>query len=148
MAKELLQEMVEAVSFDDLPPTWNSFDLKTFSRDKQLWDYQQAALQNALRALQRYYDEWHDYRPNENVRAGSTDRKVAFLNWYKRNGLDPADLEIVLKNHTIKNRALIALLGDYYRPAREEALQVNTRIYFGYRDFINRMGFWMATGSG
>jgi len=147
MAKELLQEMVEAISFDDLPPAWNSFDLESFSRDKRLWREQQDALRHALRALQRYYDEWSDYRPGE-AGASAEARKVEFLNWYRRNGLDPADLEIVLKNHTIKNRELIALLGDYYQPAREEALQVSTRVYFSYRDFINRMGFWMATGSG
>jgi len=148
MAKELLQEMVQAVSFDDLPPAWNSFDLETFSRDKRLWDYQQTALQNALRALQRYYDQWHDYRPGENILAGSADRSTEFLKWYERNGLDPDDLEIVLKNNTIKSRELIDLLEGYYRPSKKEALQTYERTYFAYRDFINRMGFWMATGSG
>ncbi len=147
MANELLQEMVEAIAFDDLPPAWNTFDLKSFSRDKQLWDYQQAALQSALKALQRYYDEWSNYRPGE-ARASAQSRKVEFLNWYRRNGLDPDDLEIVLKNHTIKNRELIALLEEYYQPVREEELQVNKRIYFAYQDFLNRMCFWMATGSG
>jgi len=53
--------MVAAISFDDLPPTWNSFDLEAFSRDKRLWGRQQDALRNALKALQRYYDEWPDY---------------------------------------------------------------------------------------
>ena len=147
MAKELLQEMVEAVSFDDLPPAWNSFDLETFSRGKRLWDYQQAALKNGLKALQRYYDEWSDYRPGE-ARTSAASRKVEFLNWYKRNGLDPDDLEIVLKNHTIKNRELIGLLEGYYEPSRREELPTYERTYFAYRDFINRMGFWMATGSG
>ncbi|HEY90141.1 MAG TPA: DEAD/DEAH box helicase family protein [Thermoflexia bacterium] len=147
MAQELLQEMVAAISFDELSPAWNSFDLKTFSRDKQLWDYQQAALRNALRALQRYYDEWSDYRPGE-ARTRAQARKIEFCNWYKRNGLDLAELEIVLKNHTIKNREMLALLENYYQPVREEKLQVNKRVYFRYRDFINRMCFWMATGSG
>jgi superfamily II DNA or RNA helicase len=147
MAQELLQEMVEPIAFDGLPPTWNSFDLKTFSRDKQLWDHQQDALRNALKALQRYYDEWHDYRPGE-ARTSAEGRKIAFLNWYKQNGLDPDDMAIVLKNNTVTNRDLIALLEDYYQPAREEMLQVNKRYYFDYQDFINRMCFWMATGSG
>lgn len=148
MTPELLQEMVEAISFDDLPPAWNSFDPKPFSRDKQLWDYQQAALRNVLKALYHYYDKWHDYRPGELVRGQTHSRQEEFRLWYRRNGLELDDLQIVLKNHTIKNRALIALLEDYYQPAREEKLQVNTRVYFSYRDFINRMGFWMATGSG
>jgi len=147
MTQEYLQEMVEAVSFDDLPPAWNSLDLEAFSRDKRLWDYQQDALRNALRALQRYYDEWSDYRLGE-ARTSAEARKVEFLNWYKRNGLDPDDLEIVLKNNTIKNRELIDLLERYYQPSKKEALQTYERTYFAYQDFINRMGFWMATGSG
>jgi len=147
MTQELLQEMVEPISFDDLPPTWNSFDLESFSRDKRLWGHQQDALRNALKALQWYYDKWHDYRPGE-ARVSAEGRKIAFLNWYKQNGLDPDDMAIVLKNHTVTNRDLIALLEDYYQPAREEMLQVNKRYYFDYRDFINRMCFWMATGSG
>jgi len=146
MTNELLQEMVEKIDLGDLPPKWQVGKLETFSRDKQLWDYQQAALEHALIALQRYYDEWYDYRPDEQYR--SYDRKNEYRLWYRRHGLELDDLHIELKNHTIKNRELISLLKDYYEPAREEKLQVNTRVTFDYRDFINRMCFWMATGSG
>jgi type III restriction enzyme len=148
MAKELLQEMVSAISFADLPPTWNTFDLETFSRDKRLWDQQRDALKNALKALQRYYDYWHDYRPGEDARAGANARKVDLLAWYRLNNLDADKLDIVLKNNTIKSRELIALLEDYYQPTRQDELKVYERTYFAYRDFINRMCFWMATGSG
>lgn len=147
MARELLQEMVEAVSFDSLPPVWTSFDLQDFSREIGLWDYQQAALRNALRALQRYFDEWSDYCPGED-HIGAGTRKVEFLNWYKRNGLDPDKLNIELKNDSIGNRELIRLLEAYYQPSNKDTLQTYERTYFAYRDFINRMGFWMATGSG
>ena len=44
MARTLLQEMVEGKPFESLPANWSSFDLKSFSRQKQLWDYQQQAV--------------------------------------------------------------------------------------------------------
>lgn len=147
MTRELLQAMVELAEFDRLPARWQVGELETFSRDKQLWDYQQDALEHALIALQRYYDEWSDYRPGE-YRGRDHSRKIEYVTWYEYHGLELDDLHIELKNHTIKNRELIFLLKDYYEPAREEKLQVNTRVTFDYRDFINRMCFWMATGSG
>lgn len=147
MTRELLQEMVEKTDFSDLSPRWQLGGLETFSRDKQLWDYQQAALEHALIALQQYYDAWIDYRPGEH-RGRERRRKVEYVTEYERHGLDLDDLHIELKDHTLKNRELIAMLKDYYRPAREEKLQVNTRVTFDYQDFINRMCFWMATGSG
>jgi len=146
MASELLQEMVEAVAAYDLPAAWTTFDLESFSREKRLWPQQQQALENALKALQRYYDAWHDYRPNEGL-TQTTARKVELFNWYVRNGLEPESLDLELTNNTIKNRRLIRMLEAYY-PSQEEELQVYTRTTFAYRNFINRMCFWMATGSG
>ena len=148
MANELLQAMVEGAGFEALQAAWHDFKLETFSRDKTLWDYQQEALKHALVALQHYYDEWQDYRPGERVVPQTHYRKNEYRLWYRRNGLELDALQIELKNHTIKNRELIAMLSDYYTPVKEEALQVNTRVTFSYQDFINRMCFWMATGSG
>ncbi len=150
MANELLQAMVRGVNRAQIPPGWQKQDvqLSSFSRDKELWDYQQKALEQALVALQRYYDEWCDYRPARGNEPRSHERKNEYRLWYRRNGLELDALQIALKNHTLKNRELIAMLSDYYTPVKEEALQVNTRVTFSYQDFINRMCFWMATGSG
>jgi len=30
--------MIMATPYESLPANWNSFDLKSFSRQKQLWD--------------------------------------------------------------------------------------------------------------
>jgi hypothetical protein len=38
VAHTLLQDMVEGKSHESLPADWSSFDLKSFSRQKQLWD--------------------------------------------------------------------------------------------------------------
>lgn len=146
MAKELLQEMVAAVAEKDLPAAWTTFDLESFSREKQLWPQQQAALRQALKGLQRYFDEWHDYQPGEGL-TRTRARKTALMDWYVRNGLERGELDLELKNNTIKNRELISMLEDYYPYEREE-LQVYARTTFAYEHFVNRMCFWMATGSG
>ncbi|GEM_PF-2646808 len=36
--------MIEGTRYESLPANWSSSDLKTFSRQKQLWDYQQQAV--------------------------------------------------------------------------------------------------------
>jgi type III restriction enzyme len=49
MLKILLRDAIEDIRFEDLPPSWNSFDLETFSKSKNLWDYQQRAVENGVR---------------------------------------------------------------------------------------------------
>ena len=57
MARIYLQRMVEEIPGDSLPVTWADFDLASFSSEKILWDYQQQALLNALKALWKYYED-------------------------------------------------------------------------------------------
>jgi len=53
-----LHDLLIDIAFEDLPPAWTTFDLASFSRAKSLWDYQQSALQNALKALHKYYQDF------------------------------------------------------------------------------------------
>jgi len=46
-----LQDILADLPFADLPPAWQDHDLVRFSGTKRLWDYQQEALQYALKAL-------------------------------------------------------------------------------------------------
>lgn len=66
--------MVEDIPDTILPANWVDLDLSSFSQDKTLWDYQQRALQNALKALWNYYEDFADYQPGEDLKTGS-DRK-------------------------------------------------------------------------
>ncbi|MDP1713672.1 MAG: hypothetical protein Q8L41_02915 [Anaerolineales bacterium] len=52
-----LHNLLNDIPFGDLPPAWTTFDLASFSRAKSLWDYQQSALQNALKTLWKYYKD-------------------------------------------------------------------------------------------
>jgi len=130
----LLRSMVEDISFDGLPPNWSSFDLKKFSREKVVWNFQQGALENAVKVLWKYYEDFADYRPDEDPETNLA-RKKKLFQWYRDNGLTE-DLDIAPGN---AKGEILRLLEDYYTV---EAGRIS------YEQLINRMCFWMATGAG
>jgi len=132
--KIFLQDMIENLRFEDLPPTWNTFDLESFSKDKRLWDYQQNALKNAIKALWKYFEDFADYQEKESLDV-NVERKKDFFKWYQDSGLEE-NLDIGLDR---RKKDIYNLLTGYYP-------QENGKI--PYEHFINRMSFWMATGSG
>lgn len=134
MTRVFLQDMVDDLRFEDLPANWGSFDLEGFSKNKKLWDYQQKAARNAVKVLWKYFEDFHDYKKNEKLEV-SKDRKEKFFKWYEVNGLE-GSLDIKLDK---RKRNIYSLLSSYYP-------QEDGKIPYEY--FINRMCFWMATGSG
>ncbi|MCS7204342.1 MAG: DEAD/DEAH box helicase family protein [Leptospiraceae bacterium] len=117
-----LQNMLQQVDWNSLPLEWSSFDLEFFSSGKRLWDYQQSALKNTIKLLWKYYDDF----------GGD---KSKLFQWYRINGLQE-NFDIKLSK---KNGKLSSLLEEHFEIK-------NGRI--PYSNYINRMGFWMATGSG
>jgi len=57
MSKLILQNIADDISFDTLPVLWRDFDLKSFSKEKTLFDFQEKALVNALKVLWLYYGD-------------------------------------------------------------------------------------------
>ena len=125
--------MLDEISDGSLPPNWRGFDLLQFSREKQLWDYQQQALTNALKALWKYYSPADLTVP---------ERKQAFAQWYRDFGMQE-DLDITLDRKTKARRALISLLEEYYPVEGEDK-----KATLSYEHLSTRMAFWMATGTG
>lgn len=126
MNKLYLQNIVEDISFDHLPATWQTFNISYFSNNKTLFDFQKDALKNAVKALYLYFKD-------------KNAEKSAMFDHFKRNGLEE-DLDFDLKKKQ-ENRSVKYLLEyptDY--PV------FNNKISFAH--FINQMSFWMATGSG
>jgi len=115
-----LHTLLDDISYDALPPAWNTFNLADFSKSKTLWDYQQNALQQAIKSLWKFYA---DFEADKN----------RFFNWYADNDIDLAPLNLSKKKENVR------LLEPYYSIEGETAT---------YQNFINRIGFWMATGSG
>jgi superfamily II DNA or RNA helicase len=133
MSPVYLEEMLDDIRFDGLPVNWNAFDIGKFSRTKALWNYQRSAVENAIKALWKYYEDFQDYQTGETADA-NPERNRKFFKWYWTNGLDES-LDIPLA----KDHRLARLLGEYYTVADEK---------ISYEQFINRTCFWMATGSG
>jgi hypothetical protein len=118
---ESLSEILNIINKDNLPPVWTAPDLVSFSRTKKLWKYQQEALQHTLTALWKYY------------RDCEAD-KAKFLKLYTDH-----EIEIGADLNLGGNKKNEKLLAPFY-PVADSKIP--------YQHFINRMGFWMATGSG
>jgi len=126
--------MVDDIQFDALPVNWTSFDLATFSTTKRLWDYQQKAVESAVKVLWKYYEDFVDYQADERLEVNQ-ERKRRFSEWYRINGQDrPLDIRLSRTKRNIRH-----LLEEYYEVEDDKV---------SYEHFINRMSFWMATGSG
>jgi len=134
MARIFLRDIIEDFRFEDLPYNWNSFDLESFSKSKKLWDYQIDAVKNAIKVLRKYYEDFVDYKKSEILEVNQ-ERKQKFLKWYKDNELFE-NLDIKLDK---RKRNIFNLLTEYY-------IYEDKKI--SYEHFINRICFWMATGSG
>lgn len=122
--KTYLQSIIDDFSFDNLPAKWQDFDFGRFSSDKTLFDFQKQGLQNALKALWLFYKE------------KKRDKKQ-FFEQYQANGFE-ANFDYDLTRERKSAGHLLEFDQDY--PI------TNEKIAFAH--FINRMSFWMATGSG
>jgi type III restriction enzyme len=134
VASLFLRNIIDSLPFDALPANWSTFDLAGFSSTKTLWDYQQRAVENALKVLWEYFEDFGDYQPGEPLDKNQ-ERKQKLFQWYKDNGLTE-DLSLKLDK---RKRNIYNLLTDYY-PQEDSKIS--------YQHLINRMSFWMATGSG
>ncbi|MCS7092802.1 MAG: DEAD/DEAH box helicase family protein, partial [Patescibacteria group bacterium] len=126
MSKLYLQNIVDDISFESLPVKWQSFNLTQFSKIKELFDFQRQGLRNALKALWFYFKE------------KNADKKLLFEH-YRINGLEEnLGYDLKKKQDSKTAKYLLEYEKDY--PV------IDNKISFAH--FINRMSFWMATGSG
>ena len=162
-----LQTLLNDIEFESMPAAWTTFDLARFSKSKKLWDYQQKAVENALKALWKYYADDSVIarrsreaattkqspvgagiasgkdRPRTASPQGNDDtRKQAFFEWYADNQIELPELSLG------KKRDNAALLSPYYALTPNPSPNSGRGASIPYSHFINRMGFWMATGSG
>lgn len=132
----ILQSIVNEINFDELPDRWSLFDQVTFSKTKNLFDYQQEALRNAVKALYLYYERLGDYSPGENPNITDS-RKKQLYRLYVDSGAEKRILDI---EHNKKNKYLINIYENCFEKDEKGGIS--------FHNFINRMSFWMATGSG
>jgi len=126
MIKLHLQNIIDDFSFENLPAKWQRFDFSRFSNNKILFDFQKQGLQNALKGLWLYFKD-------------KNADKQSFFNLYKANGF-MENFDYDLKKRESKKTA------KYLLEYPEDYPITDNKISFAH--FINRMSFWMATGSG
>jgi len=135
MPSPILERIAASQSYEALPEIWRIPGVAEFSEGKRLYDYQQDALKKAVRALWLYY-------------GGAADnlaRKQAFAGLYQAHGQHP-DAEFSIPqfaSNADRNRGklnpVFRILSGLLPPQGER---------IPYHQIINRMCFWMATGSG
>jgi len=110
--------------FGDLSKIYQNITTETFSEDWELFDFQEKAIKNAISVLDLYYNKLNG-------------NKKELYDLYLENGLNK---EIVDNEIDISNKDIhYELLREYFN---EEENKIRLK------EFINRMSFWMATGSG
>lgn len=134
------QRLTESGRVGQLPAEWEKLDCEYFSDNKTLYQFQQSALKNGLKLFNEYVS-WTAGLDDGNIDAKKklADEVDAFAGGI----LD--EQEFKLQKRDLKDA--FAHLNSRY--------EVNHRSRYGYDyeevDFYNlanRMGFWMATGSG
>ncbi len=121
-----LQNIVDDIPHEDLPLKWQNFNLRHFSKNKTLFDFQKQGLLNALKALRLFYKD-------------KNGKKADLFSHYKANNFDEK-LDYNLKRKKEGKTAKFLLEYETSYPVIEDKIS--------FENFINRMSFWMATGSG
>ena len=140
--RPLLEPITQQINYVDLPETWRVPEIERFSIEKTLYDYQVDSLRCAARALYLYFGkERNDYRPDEAQNAGKL-RKQDFINQYgisQINDFTVKKYETEADRKNRKENPVFKILSEFMVPQGEVV---------PYSQLINRMCFWMATGSG
>ena len=121
-----LQNIVDDITFENLPAQWQEFDFNRFSQDKIFFNFQKQALQNALKGLWLYFNDKKANKQN------------LFAHYQANDFTENFDYDLHKKEGKKTAKYLLEYDKDY--PATD------SKIPFAH--FINRMSFWMATGSG
>ena len=137
----LLETIVQSLNYGDLPETWRVPQAERFSQQKTLYDYQRSALENAARALYLYYKKGTSpYQLGEGPNANER-RKADFADRYHFDidGFSIPQYESKADQRNQRQNPVFRILSEFIAPQGGE---------IPYRHIINRMCFWMATGSG
>jgi len=129
----ILRDIVENIDFEELSNNWRGFDFESFSKSKKLYDFQKKALENILKLLWFYYEKYFDFKKDEDLSINNKRKEKLFREYlYYRLSENEVD-------HPYKEEAKHKFIFDYF-PLENQKIS--------FKHFINRAGFWMATGSG
>ena len=130
--RPVYQKLIADITLEALPDSWD-FKFNRFSDNKVLYDYQREALSSALKFLYHYYANLLNntgYAHESSLEEG----KKTLFNAIKKHIRYADSLGVSTKN------------GNIFKIAEKYYNSEGKKIPF--YNFTNRMGFWMATGSG
>jgi superfamily II DNA or RNA helicase len=130
MESSVLYSITDSFDIEQIPTVWKNIDFNTFSEGKKLYPYQREALENALKIIYKFYQN--------NCKKDNEALKKDFLKLAEHNGLIKEQQEKYFA-YTNQESKAYEILSEYFE---EESNQLPAF------HFINRMSFWMATGSG
>ena len=136
MNSSILYNIAESIDFEQLPVLWKDIDFNQFSEHKSLYPYQREALQNATKIIYKFYGNFTDL--SADAQAGTENAKKQFLKLNEQNGLNK-DLQKRHFSYSDTESTAYNILSEYFEEDDYKLPAWN---------FINRMSFWMATGSG
>lgn len=137
-----LQDIVERVgnNISDFEDYFQQ--IKYFSNDKSLYDYQEEALKNFLRLMFLYYKDFQ--RTGENIDLFNSNFINYYINEHKDFKKENNIPKFKTKKNTKLNEQFVALTKNgYFKETTDGITQ-----YIDCKDFYNRCAFWMATASG
>ncbi len=126
------QKIIEDITLEPLSNLWD-FKYERFSDKKILYDYQKKALTSALKLLYYYYSNLLDFPKKYHDKDILEAKKNLFIEIKKH--IRQAD-ELGIPN---KGDKLYSIASRYFEGKDKK---------IPFYNFVNRMGFWMATGSG
>lgn len=125
MSHNYLQKIVESINNDQLSSDWSNFNIEKFSHNKTLYDFQHTAVMNAIKSLWLFFED----------KNGNKDEVYDI---YLNSGMKEIEPHLFYGSNKQESKAL-KILGDFY-PVEDGKIS--------FKHFVNRMCFWMATGSG
>ncbi len=130
--RPVYQRLISDITFETLPDSWD-IKFERFSTKKILFDYQKEALKSGLKFLFNYYVNLLHY-PESDYDNQVKEGKKSLFNSVKAHIKQADEFGIPAKN------------GNIFKIANKFYESEGERIPFF--NFLNRIGFWMATGSG
>ncbi len=128
MESSILYNIIDSFDIEQIPTVWKNIDFNTFSGVKKLYPYQREGLENALKILYKFY----------NSKKDTEILKKEFLMYLRNNGLS-IEQQNKYFAYTNQESKSYEILSEYFEELEDKLPAFH---------FINRMSFWMATGSG
>lgn len=132
MEASYLYKIINSIDILSLPFQWRETDFENYSESKKLYPYQREALEHTIKILYKFYE---NYPINDINRL-----KQKFSIIASNNGLTGELSKKFFANKITENRISDILLEYYHKEPYDKEIPAF--------NFINRMCFWMATGSG